>query len=81
MTQDLSLENYLAGGGKLSSPDNATPRYRGEVMRLIDTLGRGGGYILGSSHAIQAGTPPENSPPSCCVAAELMSRSWTPWTS
>ena len=23
-------------------------------------LGKGGGYILGPSHAIQAGTPPEN---------------------
>ncbi|MBV8573894.1 MAG: phenylacetate-CoA oxygenase subunit PaaI [Acetobacteraceae bacterium] len=33
---------YLAGGGKLSAPDNATPRYRSEVMRqmavLIDSL-------------------------------------------
>jgi uroporphyrinogen decarboxylase len=31
-----------------------------EVRHLIDTLGRDGGYILGPSHAIQAGTPPEN---------------------
>ena len=31
-----------------------------EVRRLIDVLGRDGGYILGPSHAIQAGTPPEN---------------------
>lgn len=31
-----------------------------EVKRLISTLGRGGGYILGPSHAIQAGTPVEN---------------------
>jgi len=31
-----------------------------EVCHLIDTLGKGGGYILGPSHAIQAGTPPEN---------------------
>ncbi|MBM3500528.1 MAG: hypothetical protein FJX74_17860 [Armatimonadetes bacterium] len=31
-----------------------------EVRRRIDVLGRGGGYILGPSHAIQAGTPPEN---------------------
>jgi len=31
-----------------------------EVKHLIDTLGQGGGYILGPSHAIQAGTPPEN---------------------
>ncbi len=27
---------------------------------LVDTLGRGGGYIAAPSHAIQAGTPPEN---------------------
>ncbi len=33
---------------------------RAEVVRLIDALGSGGGYILGPSHAIQAGTPPEN---------------------
>ena len=31
-----------------------------EVKHLIDTLGHGGGYILGPSHCIQAGTPPEN---------------------
>lgn len=31
-----------------------------EVRRLIDILGRDGGYILGPAHAIQAGTPPEN---------------------
>ena len=31
-----------------------------EVRFLINTLGRNGGYILGPSHAIQAGTPPEN---------------------
>jgi uroporphyrinogen decarboxylase len=33
---------------------------RREVEARIDVLGRGGGYILGPSHAIQAGTPPEN---------------------
>lgn len=33
---------------------------RAETIRLIDALGPGGGYILGSSHAIQAGTPPKN---------------------
>jgi uroporphyrinogen decarboxylase len=33
---------------------------RTEVRRLIDVLGRGGGYVLGPAHAIQAGTPPEN---------------------
>lgn len=31
-----------------------------EVCRHIAVLGRDGGYILGPSHAIQAGTPPEN---------------------
>jgi len=33
---------------------------RREVAERIEVLGRGGGYILGPSHAIQAGTPPEN---------------------
>ena len=33
---------------------------RDEVERHIRVLGKGGGYILGPSHAIQAGTPPEN---------------------
>jgi uroporphyrinogen decarboxylase len=33
---------------------------RCEVEALIAVLGAGGGYILGPSHAIQAGTPPEN---------------------
>ena len=32
----------------------------GEVRRLIQCLGRNGGYIAAPSHAIQAGTPPEN---------------------
>ncbi len=31
-----------------------------EVRARIDVLGRCGGYICGPSHAIQAGTPPEN---------------------
>jgi uroporphyrinogen decarboxylase len=33
---------------------------RAEVQELIAVLGKGGGYILGPSHAVQAGTPPEN---------------------
>jgi uroporphyrinogen decarboxylase len=33
---------------------------RREVEERIAVLGKGGGYILGPSHAIQAGTPPEN---------------------
>ena len=31
-----------------------------EVEELITVLGKSGSYILGPSHAIQAGTPPEN---------------------
>lgn len=31
-----------------------------EVKERIDVLGKNGGYILAPSHAIQAGTPPEN---------------------
>jgi len=33
---------------------------RQEVQNYIQILGKNGGYILGPSHAIQAGTPPEN---------------------
>jgi len=29
---------YLAAGGKLSAPENAAPRYRGEVMRVMAVL-------------------------------------------
>ncbi|MCL1887858.1 MAG: uroporphyrinogen decarboxylase family protein, partial [Kiritimatiellaeota bacterium] len=31
-----------------------------EVRERLDVLGHGGGYILAPSHAVQAGTPPEN---------------------
>ncbi len=31
-----------------------------EVKSLINILGKDGGYLLGPSHGIQAGTPPEN---------------------
>lgn len=37
MTSEEDLA-YLAGGGKLTSPDNATPRYRAEVMRQMAVL-------------------------------------------
>ena len=33
---------------------------KAEVEKLISVLGENGGYILGPSHWIQAGTPPEN---------------------
>lgn len=48
----VSVQKTLPFG----SPDDV----RDEVARLIRVLGAGGGYILGPSHAIQAGTPPEN---------------------
>ena len=35
MNDVISLEDYLAKGGKLSSPENANARYRGEIMRLM----------------------------------------------
>ncbi len=39
MTSDpedtMALEDYLARGGRLTSPANAPPRYRAEVMRLM----------------------------------------------
>lgn len=41
-------------------PFGTPDQVREDVKRLIATLGRDGGYILGPSHTIQAGTPPEN---------------------
>jgi uroporphyrinogen decarboxylase len=47
---------------------------RREVQERIRVLGRGGGYILGPSHWIQAGTSPEN------IAALFdTAASWYPW--
>ncbi|MBD3182719.1 hypothetical protein GF312_10525 [Candidatus Poribacteria bacterium] len=48
----VSVQTTLPFG----SPDDV----KREVKMLIKTLGKDGGYILGPSHAIQAGTPPEN---------------------
>ena len=41
-------------------PFGTPEQVRAEAERLIEVLGANGGYILGPSHAIQAGTPPEN---------------------
>ncbi len=38
MTEDMRIDDYLAQGGKLSSPGNASARYRGELMRLMATF-------------------------------------------
>ncbi len=34
-TEPMPLDSYLAQGGKLTSPDNAPPRYRAEIMRMM----------------------------------------------
>ena len=41
-------------------PFGTPEQVRQEVEDLITILGKNGGYIFGPSHAIQAGTPPEN---------------------
>jgi uroporphyrinogen decarboxylase len=41
-------------------PRKSADEVRGEVRRLVDVLGAGGGYVCGPSHAIQAGTPVQN---------------------
>ncbi|NOY81455.1 MAG: hypothetical protein GXP31_10680 [Kiritimatiellaeota bacterium] len=48
----ISVQQTLPFG----TPDDV----RREVCERIAVLGRNGGYILGPSHVIQAGTPPEN---------------------
>lgn len=41
-------------------PFGTPEQVRSETLERIAVLGKGGGYILGPAHAIQAGTPPEN---------------------
>lgn len=38
MTEDMSIESYLAAGGVLSNPSNVPPRYRAELMKLMATF-------------------------------------------
>ncbi len=35
MSAEMSIEDYLAQGGVLTSPDNVPSRYRGELLRLL----------------------------------------------
>jgi 1,2-phenylacetyl-CoA epoxidase catalytic subunit len=35
MLEEEGLVGFVSGGGRLSAPDNATPRYRAELMRLM----------------------------------------------
>jgi uroporphyrinogen decarboxylase len=41
-------------------PQGTPDEVRDEVRRLVDTLGRDGGYVLCSSHHMQPDTPVEN---------------------
>jgi uroporphyrinogen decarboxylase len=41
-------------------PSGTVEEVRAEVRRIIDALGKGGGYVLASVHNIQAEVPPEN---------------------
>jgi ring-1,2-phenylacetyl-CoA epoxidase subunit PaaA len=36
--ETMPLADYLARGGKLTSPDNPPPRYRGELLRLMSSF-------------------------------------------
>jgi ring-1,2-phenylacetyl-CoA epoxidase subunit PaaA len=38
MSTGMPIDEYLRGGGKLTSPDNVPPRYRAELMRLMATF-------------------------------------------
>lgn len=38
MTQEMSLDSYLAQGGVLTNPMNVPPRYRAELMKLMTTF-------------------------------------------
>lgn len=38
MSETMNIEDYLAQGGVLSSPDNVPARYRGELLRLMSSF-------------------------------------------
>lgn len=38
MSESMSIEDYLAQGGVLTSPANVPPRYRGELLRIMATF-------------------------------------------
>jgi len=38
MSEDMSIENYLAAGGVLTNPTNVPPRYRAELLKLMATF-------------------------------------------
>lgn len=38
MSEDMSIESYLAAGGVLTNPMNVPPRYRAELLKLMATF-------------------------------------------
>lgn len=38
MAEDMSIESYLAQGGRLSNPANVPPRYRAALLKLMATF-------------------------------------------
>lgn len=56
--KDLCFEGGVSVQTTL--PFGTRDKVEAEVKNLITVLGKNGGYILGPSHVIQAGTPPEN---------------------
>jgi len=44
---------------------------RAEVRRAVESLGRGGGYILSAAHNVQPDVPPENIVAMCAACREL----------
>ena len=38
MAQDMTITDYLAQGGKLTSPANVPPRYRAELLKIMATF-------------------------------------------
>ncbi len=54
-------------------PFGTPEEVRAETAMLASTLGKGGGYLLGPSHVIQSGTPPEN-------IAALFDEAARPWS-
>jgi 1,2-phenylacetyl-CoA epoxidase catalytic subunit len=38
MAEDMSIESYLAQGGKLTNPTNVPPRYRAELLKMMATF-------------------------------------------
>ncbi len=62
LKQDYGDRLCFEGGVSVQRtlPFGTAEEVAAEVRRLLGTLGRNGGYILGPSHEVPAGTPPEN---------------------